>query len=94
MPLDEGMPPSSAIDSWLGEVLVLLDATPPSGESWTGHSLRKGAASGAAAHGVALFRICFMGDWASTSAAVHDYIDPTCPNSAACRRFFGWLRPE
>ena len=94
MPLDEGMPPSTAVDSWLGEVLDLLGASPPEGEKWTGHSLRKGAASGASAHGVALFRVCYMGDWASTSAAVHDYIDPTCPNSPACRRFFGWLRPE
>ena len=27
------------------------------------------------------------------SRAVHDYVDPTCPASAAARRFFGWLLP-
>ena len=26
------------------------------------------------------------------SKAVFDYIDPTCPNTPACLRFFGWLR--
>ena len=65
----------------------------PAGEAWTGHSLRKGAASGAGAIDVALFRICFMGGWSIRSAAVHDYIDATCPDTPAARRFFGWLRP-
>ena len=63
----------------------------PAGETWSGHSLRKGAASGAGAIDVALFRICYMGGWSIRSAAVHDYIDATCPDTPAARRFFGWL---
>ena len=51
----------------------------------------EGAAGGAAAVDVALFRICFMGGWSIRSAAVHDYIDATCPASPAALRFFGWL---
>ena len=38
-----------------------------------------------------LFRICFMGGWSVRSAAVYDYIDATCPDTPAARRFFGWL---
>ena len=86
-----GFPPSQ-IDAWCREILEHLGFSPPSGESWSGHSLRKGAASGAAAIDVALRKICFMGGWSILSRAVHDYIDPTCPASDACRRFFGWLR--
>jgi len=84
--------PPSQIDAWCREILEHLSFSPPSGESWSGHSLRKGAASGAAAIDVALRKICFMGGWSILSRAVHDYIDPTCPASDACRRFFGWLR--
>jgi hypothetical protein len=83
--------PSSQIDTWLQLVLDHLGERPPDGETWSGHSLRKGAASGAAALDVALFRICFMGGWSIKSRAVHDYIDATCPDTPAARRFFGWL---
>ena len=83
---------ASAIDGWLRETLTHLDVQPPPGELWSGHSLRKGAASGATAVGVALVQVCHMGGWSIQSKAVHDYIDPTCPASAAARRFFGWLR--
>ena len=86
--------PPSAIDGWLRAILDHLDARPPPGELWSGHSLRKGAASGAAAEGVSLERICYCGNWSVRSKSVHDYVDPTCPQTAACRRFFGWLRPS
>lgn len=85
--------PASQIDGWLREILAHLDVQPPAGELWSGHSLRKGAASGAAALGVSLDRICWCGGWSVHSRAVHDYIDPTCPLTPACRRFFVWLRP-
>ena len=85
--------PASQVDTWLREILAHLDVQPPAGELWSGHSLRKGAASGAAAIGVALDRICWCGGWSVHGKAVHDYIDPTCPSSAAGRRFFGWLLP-
>ena len=79
------------IDAWLGSILGHLGERAPAGETWSGHSLRKGAASGAGAIDVALFRICYMGGWSIRSAAVHDYIDATCPDTPAARRFFGWL---
>lgn len=83
--------PASQIDDWLGEVLGHLGESAPAGETWSGHSLRKGAASGAAAIDVALHRICYMGGWSVRGAAVHDYIDASCPATPAARRFFGWL---
>lgn len=79
------------IDAWLASILGHLGERAPAGETWSGHSLRKGAASGAGAIDVALFRICYMGGWSIRSAAVHDYIDATCPDTPAARRFFGWL---
>ena len=84
--------PSTAIDTWLSECLAQLGAAPPAGEKWSGHSLRKCAASGAAACGVALHKICYVGGWSIKSKAVFDYIDPTCPKTPACLRSFGWLR--
>jgi hypothetical protein len=85
--------PAAQVDQWLRLVLDHLGTHPPPGELWSGHSLRKGAASGAAAVGAPLVKICYVGGWAVHSKAVHDYVDPTCPASAAGRRFFGWLLP-
>ena len=93
LPGERGAFPSTQIDGWLREVLGHFGVAPPAGELWSGHSLRKGAASGASATGVGLDRICWCGGWSILSKAVHDYIDPTCPSSVAARRFFGWLRP-
>ena len=86
--------PSTQVDAWLQLVLDHLGAAAPAGESWTGHSLRIGAASAADACGVSLRRICWMGGWTAQSSAVKDYIDPTCPCTAAGRRYFGWLLPS
>ena len=85
--------PSTQIDTWLRLCLAHHGYEPPAGELWSGHSLRKGAASGAGALDVALHRICYAGGWKSCSRVVLDYIDPTCPLTSACRRFFGWLKP-
>lgn len=84
---------STQIDQWLQLILQRFGVNAPAGEKWTGHSLRKGAASGAAAIGVTLDRICHMGGWSVHSSVVHDYIDVTCPASPAAYRFFGWLLP-
>ena len=86
-------PPSTQVDAWLKVVLDHLGAKAPEGETWSGHSLRIGAASAMDAVGVSLRRICHMGGWSSQSSAVKDYIDPTCPCSSAGRRYFGWLLP-
>lgn len=85
--------PASQIDAWLQACLAHFGFEPPAGEVWSGHSLRKGAASGANALDVSLQRICYVGGWSIKSRAVHDYIDHTCPLTPACRRFFGWLKP-
>ena len=84
---------ATQIDKWLQLCLRRFGVQPPVGETWSGHSLRKGAASGAAAVGVVLGRICHMGGWSIHSSVVHDYIDVTCPESSAAHRFFGWLLP-
>ena len=84
--------PSSQVDSWLQEILRHLGESPPDGHTWSGHSLRKGAASGSNAIDVSLTKICWCGGWSIQSRAVHDYIDPTCPATPACWLFFGWLR--
>ena len=84
----------SQIDAWLRQILAHLGLQPPAGELWSGHSLRKGAASASAAIGVALDRICWYGGWSIAGKSVHDYVDPTCPHSAAAVMFFGWLRPR
>ena len=92
LPGERAAVPSTQIDGWLREVLGHLDFAPPAGELWSGHSLRKGAASGASATGVGLDCICWCGGWSILWRAVHDCIDPMCPTSLAARRFFGWLR--
>ena len=94
LPGDPPRFPAGAIDAWLRQILVHLQLEPPEGELWSGHSLRKGAASGAAALDVAIARICYVGGWSIKSKAVFDYIDHTCPLTSACRRFFGWLKPK
>lgn len=82
---------SDQIDTWLRDTLGHLDAKAPDGETWSGHSLRKGAASGAYAVGVDPLRICYMGGWSSKRDAYIDYIDMSCPDDVAARQFFGWL---
>ena len=74
------------------EILDHLDISAPDGESWSGHSLRKGAATGAHSIEVSIPKICWMGGWSIQSGVVHDYIDPSCPSSAAAAVFYGWLR--
>ena len=85
--------PTTSVDEWLRRVLAHFELQPPAQQAWSGHSLRKGAASAASAIGVSLDRVCFIGGWKIKAATVHDYIDPTCPATAAGRRFFGWLLP-
>ena len=84
---------SSQIDTWLTFILGHLGVAPPEGETWSGHSLRKGAASASSAIGVSINRICYMGGWSIHGKTYTDYIDPTCPACRASYRFFGWLLP-
>ena len=84
---------ASCVDGWLQLALQCVGASPPTGEKWRSHSLRKGAASGAAAIGVVIDRMCHFGGWSIHSGVIHDYIDPACPASDAAYAFFGWLLP-
>jgi hypothetical protein len=62
--------PAKLVTSWLNSVLPLINMTPPSGEKWTGHSLRSGGASACITIGVDIFHIMKHGVWKSL-AAVH-----------------------
>lgn len=78
--------------AWLQHALWLASHSPPPGYTWTGHSMRKGAASAASAVGVPLPKICHYGGWSVTSyVVVRDYIDPTYPVTPAALFFFSWL---
>lgn len=79
-------------NAWLQTALTLVLTFPPSGHTWTGHSMRKGAASAASAVGVPLPKICHYGGWSVTSSVVvKDYVDPTYPVTPAACFFFSWL---
>ena len=83
-------------DGWLQHVAASLSppAVPPAGYKWTGHSLRKGAASAAAALGVPRHLIEHLGVWASGSRTLGlHYISPEVQPSAAAWFFFGGLAP-
>ena len=79
------------VDTNLALALGLVGVSPPPGHLWLPHSLRGGAATSAHSIGIGLPKICYFGDWSITSSAIHDYIDPSTPSSAAARHFFGWL---
>ena len=85
--------PATQVDTWLKLVLDHFGVRAPAGESWTGHSSRKGAASAMSAAGVSIDRICHVGGWSVKAKTIFDYVDPTCPDTAAGRRYFGWLVP-
>jgi hypothetical protein len=83
---------SKHMNVWLKTALNLTLKFPPPGYTWTGHSMRKGAASAASAAGVPLPKICHYGGWSVTSGVVsRDYIDPTYPITPAGSFFFSWL---
>ena len=86
--------PATQVDKWFKKVLDHLGASPPAGETWSGHSLRKGAASAANAIGVSLAKICHVGGLSVKAKTIFDYIDPTCPAAPAGRRYYGWLLPR
>lgn len=78
--------------TWLQTALTLTLHSPPSGHTWTGHSMRKGAASAASAVGVPHPKICYYGGWAvASNVMAKHYIDPTCPVTPAASFFFSWL---
>ncbi|GHP06422.1 hypothetical protein PPROV_000516700 [Pycnococcus provasolii] len=85
---------ASSIDDMLQRVLKLLPHhVPPPGCTWTGHSLRSGAASAGYAVTKDLLVICHYGGWARGSDVMQDdYIDPSWRSTPDARFFFGWLK--
>ena len=83
---------NSSFDAMLQRTLTKTGFRPPDGFSYLPHSIRAAAASGAAAIDVTLPKIRHEGGWSRDSAVVHDYIDPSCPPTAAAFRFFGHLK--
>lgn len=82
----------SLMNAFLSEVCACVQAAPPAGYTWSSHSSRASAATHAAAIGVPLARIEFMGSWSPGSASLRRiYIDPTVAPSPAAYYFFGWL---
>ena len=80
------------MNSLLADACAHVQAAPPAGHSWSSHSSRISAATNAAAIGVPLERIEFMGSWSPGSVSLRrSYIDPTVAPSPAAMFFFGWL---
>ena len=78
---------------FMGEVLSAVGVTAPDSFSYSWHSLRHAAASSCKAINVADSKIMYLHNWKSMVVAYATYIDPLCPATPACYRFFGWLLP-
>ena len=83
----------SHMNVFMAEVLTAVGVTAPDTFSYSWHSLRHAAASSAKAINVADSRIMWLHNWKSMQVAYATYIDPLCPATPACYRFFGWLLP-
>ena len=85
---------TSRLRTVLADTLSSLNRRPPPGRKWTLHCIRAGPASECNALGIPLSRIRRQGGWGPKSdVPSKKYIDPSCPPSAAGRRFFDWLTP-
>eukprot|EP01050_Picozoa_sp_SAG11_P010775 SAG11_NODE_1100_length_5869_cov_8.279896_4_plen_355_part_00 len=83
----------SQMNVFMAEVLAALDIVAPETFSYSWHSLRHAAASSCKAINVADSKIMWLHNWKSMQVAYSTYIDPLCPATPACYRFFGWLLP-
>ena len=81
------------MNCFMGEVLAAAGVTAPDSFRYSWHSLRHSAASSCKAINVADSKIMFLHNWKSMAVAYATYIDPLCPATPACYRFFGWLLP-
>ena len=63
-------------------------------DSWTSHSLRKGAATSAYSVGVPVDRVRFLGGWVPESKAVWTYIDLMAPPTSAALFYWRGLTPS
>lgn len=81
------------MNTFMGEVLVAVGVVAPDTFSYSWHSLRHCAASSCKAINVADSKIMWLHNWSSMQVAYATYIDPLCPATPACFRFYGWLLP-
>lgn len=81
------------MNEFLGEVLKALDVCAPDTFVYSWHSLRHMAASSQSAIGVVDSKIMYLQNWSSMKVALSTYIDPLCPATLDCFRWYGWLLP-
>jgi hypothetical protein len=81
------------MNEFLGCVLQPLGIVAPASFKFSYHSLRHGAASSQSAIGVVAAKTMWLQNWKSMHVALSTYIDPLCPATRGCYRFFGWLLP-
>ena len=97
IPSDATWGSSSALASaWLATACAALDVSPPSGQTWSSHSLRIGAASAMYLLGVEMARIAITGNWTSENTIRQFYIrvlNRTPPVLSAACSFFQELLP-
>ena len=81
-------------DKMIQRALSARGLLPPgAGFKYSTRSLRAGAASACNAIELPLTKIRHFGGWSPDSATPERvYIDPSCPPTPACSRFFGWTR--
>ena len=77
------------MNCFMGEVLSAVGVTAPNSFSYSWHSLRHAASSSCKAVNVADSKIMWLHNWKSMAVAYATYIDPLCPATPACYRFFG-----
>ena len=92
--LDDVDSASTALSTWLANILRVCDIQPPAGIVYQPGSLRSGMASACTAIGIPRPRIEFLGGWVpGSSALTTHYIDPTMVADASAYAVFGHLVP-
>jgi len=81
------------MNEFLNEALKALDICAPDSFAYSWHSLRHMAASSQSEIGVVESKTMYLQNWSSMTVALDTYIDPLCPATAACFRWYGWLLP-
>ena len=84
---------TDTMNMFLSEVLQALAIVAPDSFTYSWHSLRHMAASSQSAIGVVDSKIMYLQNWKSMRVALQTYIDPLCPATADCYRWYGWLLP-
>ncbi|KAK3280061.1 hypothetical protein CYMTET_12083 [Cymbomonas tetramitiformis] len=81
-------------NAWLRLALSTVGCVPPEGGHFSAHSTRKGATTCTRTVGVAMEKVCFLGEWSQLPSAVQAYIHPTAVPDQAMRSYFGWVAPQ